>query len=231
LVFNKLIENAWGPKLGQPNVWFEVRTADLKDAYDRNDRLEETIERLMKTVVVAVDSEGQWETRTALLSSNKLELSVNDGVFRYKLTEELALLVKDSTIFAKLDLEVMRSFRSKFAFGLYEAIARRVRLKHKFLEELSIEQLRDILGVDEGKLLPFKNLNAKAIKPALEEVNAITPYEVSIVPKKSGRKVVAFLMGWSLKNEDGLKEAYSELNRHSSGRVPRSSGNVDDLKQ
>lgn len=87
------------------------------------------------------------------------------------------------------------------------------------------------MGVDEGKLLPFKNLNTKAIKPALEEVNAISPYQVSIAPKKSGRKVVAFLMGWNVKNEDGLKEAYSELNRHSSGRGPRSSGVVDDLKQ
>jgi hypothetical protein len=52
-------------------------------------------------------------------------------------------------------------------------------------------------------------------------VNAITPYTVSIVPKKQGRKVVSFIMGWEVKTEEQLQAAYTEMNRHSAGRKAR----------
>ena len=225
-VFNKLVENAWGPNLGKPGHWFEIRTAELRDATDRNKRLSDCIERLMQTICVAVDEVGEVETRTPLLSSNKLDVQVNNGIFRYKFTEELADLLKDSTIFAKLDLEVMRSFRSKYAFSLYEAVARRVRMK-RFTENLTIDELRNILGVEEDKLDDYSNLNKYAIQPALTEVNAITPYTVSILPQKHGRKVVSFIMGWETKTEEQLKAAYAEMNRHSAGRKARGTDSVD----
>jgi plasmid replication initiation protein len=221
-----LVENAWGPDLGKPGHWFEIRTAELRDATDRNKRLSDSIERLMQTICVAVDKSGEFETRTPLLSSNKLDIQVNDGVFRYKLTEELAELLKDSTIFAKLDLEVMRSFRSKYAFSLYEAIARRIRMK-SFTENLTMQELRDVLGVEDGKLEVYRNLNLRAIQPALTEVNAITPYTVSIIPQKKGRKVVSFIVGWEMKTEEQLKAAYAEMQRHSVGRQARTTDGVE----
>ena len=225
-VFNKLVENAWGPNLGKPGHWFEIRTAELRDATDRNKRLSDSIERLMQTICVAVDKSGEFETRTPLLSSNKLEIQVNDGTFRYKLTEELAELLKDSTIFAKLDLEVMRSFRSKYAFSLYEAIARRIRMK-RFTENLTMQELRDILGVEDGRLTAYSNMKKFAIQPAVTEVNAITPYTVSIVPQKKGRKVASFIMGWEVKTEEQLKAAYAEMGRHSAGRSARTTDDVE----
>jgi len=225
-VFNKLIENAWGKNLGRAGHWFEIRTAELRDATDRNKRLGDSIERLMQTICVVVDEANEVETRTPLLSSNKLETNANDGTFRYKLTEELAELLKDSTIFAKLDLEVMRSFRSKYAFSLYEAISRRVRMK-RFTENLTIDEIRQLLGVEEGKLPLYRNLNLRAIQPALEEVNAITPYQVTILPQKKGRKVVSFIIGWSMKDTDGMQKAYKELQRPQVGRKARTSGKGD----
>jgi len=225
-VFNKLIENAWGPNLGRAGHWFEIKTAELRDATDRNKRLGDSIERLMQTICLVVDEENEVETRTPLLSSNKLETTTNNGTFRYRLTEELAELLKDSTIFAKLDLEVMRSFRSKYAFSLYEAIARRIRLR-RFTENLTVEELRSILGVEEGKLDTYSNLKKFAIQPALEEVNAITPYQVAIQPKKKGRKVESFIMGWSVKDTDGMQKAYKELQQPKVGRRARVDGDAE----
>jgi plasmid replication initiation protein len=229
-VFNTLVRHAWGPDLGKAGHWFEIPTGDLRDDTDRNKRLQDTIERLMQTIVVVVENgeDGQpaWEHRTPLLSSNSLVVGTNRGVFRYRFTDELVNQLKDSTIFAKLDLEVMRSFRSKYAFSLYEAIARRIRMK-TFMEELTVEELREMLGVEAGKLDAYKNLNKYAIHPAVEEVNAISPFQVSIVPKKKGRKVVSFLMGWSAKDENSLQEAYQEMHRHSVGRTARQNQTVD----
>jgi plasmid replication initiation protein len=233
-VFNSLVRHAWGADLGKPGKWFEIPTGELRDDTDRNKRLQDTIERLMQTIVVVVEEDEQGnpikEYRTALLSSNSLDIAVNRGVFRYRFTEELVNLLKDSTIFAKLDLEVMRSFRSKYAFSLYEAIARRVRMK-AFMEELSVDDLRDLLGVEAGKLTNYRNLNLRAIQPAVEEVNAISPFAVTIVPKKKGKKVVSFLMGWNAKSEDALREAYAEMQRHSTGRGARMADSVDILNE
>lgn len=228
-VFNTLVENAWGPKLGVAGHWFEISTGDLRDDTDRNSRLEDSIEKLMQTICVVVEEEENgevFELRTPLLSTNKLQIDVNRGTFRYKFTEELSALLKDSTIFAKLDKETMRSFRSKYAFSLYEAVARRIRMK-AFMEELSLEELRELLGVEEGKLTNYRNLNLRAIQPALSEVNAISDFAVSIVPKKRGNKVVSFLMGWNVKDEAGKKAAYEERQRHSVGRGARTSEGVD----
>jgi len=229
-IFNKLIENAWGPKLAEPGTWFEIDTASLKAlAAVEGKRVRDSIEKLMTTFAVSVIQQNgeDFELRTPLLSTNKMSLEANTGSFYYTLPVGLADLVKNSNIFAKLDLEVMKSFRSKFAFSLYEALSVRIRLKHIYKEELSLQALRDLLGVEDGKLEGYGNLNKFAIKPALEEVNAITPYAVSIVPKKEGKKVVSVVMGWSVKSEEGLKAAYSELHRHSKGRKRRTDGDVD----
>ena len=229
-VFNTLVHHAWGPNLAKSGHWFEIPTANLRADTDRNKRLQDTIERLMHTTVVVAEADGEenhiWEHRTQLLSSNSLAVGPNAGLFRYKFTDELVALLKDSTIFAKLDLEVMRSFRSKYAFSLYEAIARRIRMK-RFTENLTIDELRDILGVEEGKLPLYRNLNLRAIQPAVTEVNTITPYTVSIVPQKQGRKVVSFIMGWETKTEEQLQAAYAEMNRHSVGRKARAEDGVD----
>lgn len=230
-VYNLLIEAAWGKNLGIAGHRFEINTGDLRDATDDNSRLKESLDRLMNTRCLVVDEDG-GELRVPLLSTNYLKTnSVNKGTLTYTFPADLAILLKDSSIFAKLDLEVMKSFKSKYAFSLYEHTARRARHKYKFTEELSLEELREILGVEEGKLDAYKNLNKYAIQPALIEVNGITPYDVGIVPKKTGRKVTGFVMGWSNKDEDNLKRAYAELGRHSTGRKARLLGNTDIVEE
>ena len=226
-VYNTLIENAWGKNLSTVGHRFEISTGDLRDATDDNSRLQESLKRLMQTICVVTDESG-GTLQVALLSTNYIETNkVNRGKVSYSFPPELATLLKDSTIFAKLDLEVMKSFKSKYAFSLYEHTARRARQRFKFTEELTLEELREILGVEDGKLDAYKNLNKYAIQPALIEVNGITPYDVSIAPKKTGRKVTSFVMGWSNKDEENLKRAYAELGRHSTGRKARLLGEAD----
>jgi plasmid replication initiation protein len=225
-VFNELVDNAWGPDLGKGGHWFEIDTGKLRDATQRNSRLTTSIERLMRTICTVTSKDGKTELRTALLSSNELRTTPNGGTFRYKLTEELAGMLNDSTIFAKLDKEVMKSFSSKYSFSLYEAVARRVRMR-RFMESLTMLELRELLGVEDGKLTTYKNLNLRAIQPALLEVNAMSDFQVSIVPKKQGRAVVGFLMGWNMKDTKNRIEAQKERNRPSVGRKARQKNNTE----
>lgn len=225
-VFNALVDNAWGPKLGVSGHWFEIDTGQLRENTDRNARLSISLERLMRTICTVASEDGTTVLRTQLLSSNELITTPNGGVLRYKMTDELAGMLKDSTIFAKLDLEVMKSFSSKYAYSLYEAISKRARMR-KFMEYLSVQDLREMLGVEDGKLTTYRNLNVRAIQPAFSEVNALTDYTVSILPKKKGRKFVGFTIGWNMKDKAGKIEATKERGRPKVGRQARIGGQGD----
>lgn len=66
----------------------------------------------------------------------------------------------------------------------------------------------ELLGVGGGKLTEFKSLNARAIQPAVAEVNAISPWSVVILPVKDGKKVTAVMYGWSVKDTPGPKRQH-----------------------
>lgn len=228
-LFNVLLLNAFGPELGSENRRFEIPLAELRETHDSNDRLVRSIEALMTTVVTIQRTDGSTD-RVQLLGWNNLsDPKRRRGTLRYAIPPELAMLLRDSMVFAKLELEVLRSFTSKYALALYEAIARRVRLRHVFTEELDLDAFRELLGVEAGKLTTFGNLNQYAVKPAILEVNALSDFTVSILPKKTGRRVTGVMVGWEIKDIEGRKEAYAELQRSRVGRRARIAGTVEDM--
>ena len=202
---------------------FTISTTALKHDQQKNQRLKKTLRRLQQTLIIAVQPNGD-EVTSQLLGSTRVK---PNGDLTYSFPPELADLLKDSSVFAKLDLEVMKSFSSKYAFALYEAISRRINLQHKFTETLDTEDIRTLLGVEDGKLVTSYNLRTKAIEPAVTEVNAITPYQVTILPELKGRKVKGYIMGWSIKDVAGMKQAYAELQRPRIGRSSRLDGSSD----
>jgi hypothetical protein len=228
-LFNVLLRQAFGPDLASENRRFEIPLADLRETHDSNDRLVRSIEALMTTVVTIQRPDGSTD-RVQLLGWNNLsDPKRKRGNLKYSIPPELALLLKDSTVFAKLELEVLRSFTSKYALALYEAVARRVRLKHVFTERFELNDFRELLGVESDKLTTYGNLNQYAIKPALVEVNALSDFTVTIVPAKTGRRVTGVMIGWGAKDIEGRKAAYAELQRPRVGRKARITGTVEEM--
>jgi len=228
-LFNVLLRHAFGPELASENRRFEIPLADLRETHDSNDRLVRSVEALMTTVVTIQRSDGSTD-RVQLLGWNNLsDPKRARGSLKYAIPPELAVMLRDSTVFAKLELEVLRSFTSKYALALYEAIARRFRLKYVFTEHFSLKDFREILGVEAGKLTTYGNLNQYAIKPALLEVNALSDFTVTILPEKTGRRVTGILVGWEAKDIDARKAAYTELQRSRVGRRARITGTVEDI--
>lgn len=227
-LFNVLLRHAFGPELATENRRFEIPVAELRETHDSNDRLVQSIEALMTTVVTVQRPDGSTD-RVQLLGWNNLaDPKRRRGTLKYSIPPELATALKDSTVFAKLELEVLRAFTSKYALALYEAVARRVRLKHVMTERFSLDDFRELLGVEPEKLKTFGNLNQYAIKPALVEVNALSDVTVSVVPEKTGRRVTGVLIGWEAKDIEGRKAAYQELQRPKVGRRARITGTVEE---
>jgi plasmid replication initiation protein len=152
-----------------------------------------------------------------------------DGNVYYRFPAELREIMEKSSIFARLQTEVMFCFTSKYALTLYEMIQKRGYLKHKNTDDFSVDEMRGLLGVPPGRLTEFDSFRRKALIPAAEEVNAFFPFMVRLDAIRHGKKVVKLRLSWFPKDEQGLKAAYCEVQKHKAGRKARIGGTVERL--
>mgnify|MGYP000389156073 CR=1 FL=1 len=228
-LYNALLAHAFGRDMGIEGQDWSIPLSTLRGAHKGNERLEDSIIALMKTIVTVRLQDGSTR-RVALLGGNDMGMPDRPhGQLTYSFDKRLVPVLQESTVFGKLELSVMKAFSTKYALALYEAISRRVRLKHIFHEEMSLEAFRDLLGVPDGKLGTFGNLNQYAIKPALTEINALASFGVQIQPLKQSRKVTGVTLFWHRKSLDEIKQAYAELQRPKVGRKARLTGDAENV--
>ncbi|SDZ57753.1 Initiator Replication protein [Jannaschia faecimaris] len=222
-IYNLLLENAWDA-IDKP-VTHVVAKSLLRGSHNANDRIGASIERLMSAIVkieVVWDGEPAIE-RVQLLGGN-IETLRSDGLLEYEIPARLRKIIGNSTIFARLQREVMFALTSKYALTLYEMVQKRGNLRWRSSEKFTLEELRGVLGVPRGKLGSWSNLKLRAIDPAVEEVNALSDYVVEIAPVKTGRRVTHVELRWWKKDGEGQGAAGRELSFSKVGRKERLSG-------
>lgn len=225
-VYNTLIANAWD-KIEQPATHV-IAKKDLRGSRDQNDRVGESIERLMAAIArLEIVREGKRYIRRVQLLGATDEGREDDGLLYYRFPAELRAIIRNSSIFARLRMDVIFALSSKYALALYELVQKRGNLEWQNSEEFTIERFRQLLGVESGKLESFKNLNKWAIQPAALEVNALSDFGCKVKPVLAGRKVVKIRLSWWRKNENELKAAYRELQAAKVGRRARMKGTVE----
>lgn len=211
-IYNQLLANAFGPDMADDGQEFRIAFADLRGNHTSNDRVTEAVLALMQTVVRVRMSDGT-ERNVQLLGSTDIEKN-GPGVattLAYELHPKLLPILRDSTIFARLEMQILHGFGTKYGMALYEMVAKRIRLKHVFYEDFPTESLRDFMGVPAGKLLPFGDLRRKAIEPAVAEVNALAPFSCSIaVVETQGRKVTKLRLNWWVKSVEDRKLQWAQ---------------------
>jgi hypothetical protein len=228
--YNLLIGHAWD-RIGE-DVEHTIPKATLRGSHKGNERLSDTIRRLMAAQVeVRIVRDGKRYLRRIQMLGvvDRPEDEDEDGNIYYRFTAEWREIMEKSSIFARLQTEVMFCFTSKYALALYEMIQKRGNLKHKNTDDFSVDEMRGLLGVPPGRLTEFTDLRRKALIPAVEEVNTYSPYLVQLDAIRHGRKVVKLRLIWFAKDEQGLKAAYCEVQRHKAGRKVRIGGPVERL--
>ena len=88
-----------------------------------------------------------------------------------------------------------------------------------------------VLCIETGKYPAFGALNKHVIKPATLEINALAPFNITILPVKSGKKVTRIRIGWWNKNNEEMAAAWQEVNRPKVGRRARISGQADHVHE
>jgi len=203
-IYNQLLANAFGPDMAAEGREFRISFSDLRGNHTSNDRVTEAILSLMQTVVRVRMTDGT-ERNVHLLGATDIERN-GPGVatmLSYELHPKLLPILRDSQIFARLEMQILHGFSTKYGMALYEMVAKRVRLKHMLFEDFEAEAMRDYLGVPVGKLGPFGDFRRKAIEPAVAEVNALAPFSCSVeVAETQGRKVTRLRLSWWVKSED-----------------------------
>ena len=224
-IYNQLLENAWD-MIDKPVV-HSISKAQLRGSHNSNDRVGESIERLMRAIVrVRFVRDGQSVIERVQLLGGNLEFETPDGMLHYEIPSRLRTIISNSTIFARLQKEVMFAISSKYALTLYEMVQKRRNLAYRSSEQFTLDEIRGILGVPKGKLTTWSNLNNRAIQPAAQEVSQISDCVVDVQPVKQGRRIVAVTVSWMIKDSRALGEAAKELTVSKVGRKARRSGNV-----
>ncbi len=219
-IYNQLLENAWDA-IEKP-VTHVIAKSDLRGSHNSNDRVGASVERLMASIVkVSVMRDGEPAIERVQLLGGNVETARRDGLLEYEIPQRLRRIIKDSTVFARLQREVMFALSSKYALTLYEMVQKRGNLRWRSSEKFSLDDLRGVLGVPKGKLTSWSNLKLRAIEPAVEEVSALSDFIVEVAPIKTGRRVTHVELRWWRKDAKGEAEVERELQFASVGRKER----------
>src|SRR3954466_9485786 len=157
--YNLLLAFAWD-RIDE-DVEHAIPKAVLRGAHKGNERLSDTIRRLMDAKIeVRIVRDGKRYLRCIhqLGTVDRPEDEDEDGNVYYRFPLELREIMQQSDIFARLQTEVMFCFTSKYSLALYEMVQKRGNLKHKNTEDFAIDEMRGLLRVHRGKLTEYADL-------------------------------------------------------------------------
>ncbi|WP_413208488.1 replication initiation protein [Rhodospirillum sp. A1_3_36] len=207
------------------NKDYTIEIDDLKpDDHKGYEMVEEAIISLMQTILTVKLANGKTR-RVQFLGGNDLDDPDRPaGILNYSFDKRLVEVLKDSAIWGKIALPVLMAFSSKYSVSLYENVSQWTGLSRKTFQDMSLEEFRQIIGVENGKYPAFGALNKHVIKNVIMEVNGLASFSVSIVPIKTGKKVTHIRIGWWPKSKEEIDAAWREVNRSKIGRKARISG-------
>lgn len=207
---------------------YRIEIDELKpDGHKGYEMVEEAIEALMRTILTVRHVDGKTR-RVQFLGGNDLDDPDRPaGVLTYSFDKRLIEILKDSTIWGRIALPVLMAFTSKYSVSLYENAAQFVNLSHKSQVQYTLEEFREVLGVQTGQYKTFGELNKHVLKPAVAEINALAPFMLAVLPVKQGKKVVSVKVGWWKKSPEEIDAAFNEAQRSRIGRKARISGTVE----
>lgn len=227
VLYNQLLAHAWNDIA--PGKIYRIRKSVLRGTHDSNDRLHESFDRLMSAfakVRYRDANTGKSLTMRINLLGPNTEEDCDDGYFTYTFHPTLLTLLEHSQTWAKLKSEIIYLLRSKYSLRLYEMIERRINM-HAQSETFSVEDFRAVLGVPKNKLPRFADLNKHCLKPAVEEINQLTDYAVTIAVVKRGRSVEKLVLTWLKKSPEAVQIAAQERQQSRIGRSARRKGTVE----
>lgn len=201
------------------------------------ERVRDSIERLMTTLVLVPTKDGNGRKatrRTALLADTTTTDDEDNpqGEVRYSFSPTMQDILHRSEYWGRIKPHVMFAFSTKYALALYEALCLRRNLS-RCEQDFTVEEFREVLGIAPDKLKGFPQLKQSALSPAVEEINALSDFNVEVEPIRQGGQqrgtLIGFRVRWETKEPDAWNEVLTELMRSKVGRKARIRGTVESV--
>ena len=190
--WNVLLANAYD-ELPNREI-HRVSVAELATSLGFNshneDHLKETLKALVDCTVewniLGKDKKEDWGVASLLAS-----VRIKDGVCTYSFAAHLRYKLYNPRIYTKLNLRLQNRFTHRYALILWEVCFDYFDIARNQGETpfIPIETFRDLMGLDKDEYPLFKEFNRNVIKPAIQEINALTNFFIEIEPKRIGRKI------------------------------------------
>ena len=218
------------------DVRHDLRLADIKQVEGIRNHSRATLRKLFAELAGAViifdDTEAQCEIIGGFLDRARLD-------YRHEASDDLLVswwfggafreMAEKSCHWVILDRQTVFALSSKYSILLFQHIASLVNLDHVNSKTFTIAELRAILGVPDGKLKRWNDVNNFALKPAIAEINYLSRLTIDATTNKIGRSVVSVTISWQEKPLDQKHEAKRELDQPKIGRKARQDGTVETM--
>jgi hypothetical protein len=222
-----------GGRMAEP-VRHEIRLSAIRkiDGMDNHTRASLTplFEELRAAVLTHDDTEAQ-----RVVIGGVLDVAVLD--YRHEVSGDTLLswyfgrmfidMAEKSNHWAILDRQTVFHLTSKYSMLLFQHIASLTPFAHITNKTFTVPELRALLGVPEGKIARFANLNRDALQPAIVEISQLSRFILTATPHKIGRTVASVTIAWEEKPQEAKQEAKRELDRPKVGRVARLDGTAE----
>ena len=190
--WNVLLANAYN-ELPDKDI-HSVSVVELAAKLGFGDGNQEYLKEVLKSIV---DCKVEWNL---LNKDNKqvwgiagllASVEIEEGICSYEFPKPLRLKLHNPRVYAKLNLRLQNRFRSRYALVLWEVCfdyfdTTRDQGETPFIP---LETYRELMGIEADEYQTFKALNQFVIKPAIQEINALTDYHVEVEHKRIGRRI------------------------------------------
>ncbi len=136
-------------------------------------------------------------------------------------------MARQSNHWAIIDRQTVFHLGSKYSVLIFQHIASLVKLDHTSSKCFTVPELRALLGVSEGKLERFADLNRRALQPAIAEINQLSRLTLAATLHKTGRTVTSVTISWVEKEPDQKRDTKRELDASKAGRKARRDGTAE----
>lgn len=188
------------------DVQHEIRLSDIRRVEGLNRPTRATLTPLFEELRAAVmtfdDPSKQKVTVGGLLDEAQIdyrEEGAGDLLVQWYFARTFRAMAAASDHWAIIDRQTVFHLGSKYAVLLFQHVASLVNLRHVTSKTFTVAELRAVLGIPEGKVERFANLNRDALAPAIAEINRVSRLRLSAEVVKAGRNVSAVKIAWTVK--------------------------------
>ena len=229
-LFNEMLANAWS-EIGEGKE-HRIHKNDIR-AIDKNlERLEESVDRLMGTIIkTVVEEDGEKYRRTFTFLSRIDNAIRDDGWIKYKFSDEAESMMLNSNVFARIQREVMFALSSRYSLSLYEILAKRVNLSHTQKEMFELDVFRRMLGVPEDKYKLMAHLRTRILDTAFGEVQQLTNIGCSYhLVRNRGKGYTHINVTWFPKDASAAYDAEKNRNKPKAQQIAERKEQAEQLR-